>query len=66
MHVVRVHCEPTSGSWWAEDGEGYFAVSDSLQGVEQLVSEGMSEFHGLDGADVVLVRVDTPTEQPAR
>lgn len=65
MHVVRVHSDPDCGSWWAEDGEGYVAVSDSLQGVEELIYEGMSELLGLDRSDVELVRVETPAEQPA-
>ena len=66
MRIVRVHCDSSCGSWWAENEEGYVAVSDSLQGIEQLVYEGMREFHGLDGANVELVRVETPTNQPAR
>ena len=66
MHVVRVHCDPSCGSWWAEDGQGYVAVSDSLPGIEQLIHEGMSEFHGLDPDDVAIVRVEAPAEQQAR
>lgn len=65
MHTVRVHYDPDCGSWWAEDGEGYVAVSDSMEGIESLVHEGLREFHGLDRADVVLIRDDTPTGQPA-
>lgn len=65
MHTVRVHYDPNCGSWWAEDGEGYVAVSDSLEGIENLIAEGLREFHGLDGAEVELVRVHTPTGQPA-
>ena len=65
MYIVRVHSDPDSGSWWAEDGEGYVAVSDSLQGIEELVYEGMSDLLGLVRSDVELVRVETPAEQPA-
>lgn len=65
MHTVRVHYDPNCGSWWAEDGAGYVAVSDSLDGIENLIAEGLREFHGLDGAEVVLVRADSPTGQPA-
>ncbi|MCY3561658.1 MAG: hypothetical protein OXH20_10890 [bacterium] len=64
MHVVRVHSDPGSGSWWAEDGEGYVAVSDSLQGIEELVYEGMSEMLGLSRSDVDLIRVETRSAQP--
>lgn len=65
MHIVRVHSDSDSGSWWAEDGEGYVAVSDSLQGIEELVYEGMSEFLGLGRSEVELVRVETTAEQPS-
>ncbi|MDE0195707.1 MAG: hypothetical protein OXP08_09185 [bacterium] len=65
MHIVRVHSDTDSGSWWAEDGEGYVAVSDSLQGIEELVYEGMSEMLGLGRSDVDLIRVETPSERPA-
>ncbi len=65
MHIVRVHPDSDSGGWWAEDGEGYVAVSDWLQGIEELVYEGMSEMLGLGRSDVELVRVETPSEQPA-
>ena len=65
MHIVPVHSDPDSGSWWAEDGDGYVAVSDSLQGIEELVYEGMSELLGLGRSEVDLVRVETPAEQPA-
>ena len=65
MHVVRVHADPDTGSWWAEDGEGYVAVSDSLQGINELIYEGMSELLGLGRSDVELVRVETPSRQPA-
>lgn len=65
MHIVRVHADAGSGSWRAEDGEGYVAVSDSLQGIGELVYEGMSEMLGLGRSDVESVRVETPSEQPA-
>jgi hypothetical protein len=65
MHVVRVHSDPDAASWWAEDGEGYVAVSDSLQGIEELIYEGMSELLGLTRSDVELVRVKASAEQPA-
>ena len=65
MQVVRVHADPDTGSWWPEDGEGYVAVSDSLQGINELIYEGMSELLGLGRSDVELVRVETPAGQPA-
>ena len=65
MHIVQAHSDPDSGRWWAEDGEGYVAVSDSLQGIEELVDEGMSELLGFGRSDVELVRVKAPAEQPA-
>jgi len=65
MRIERVRSDTDSGSWWAEDGEGYGAVSDSLQGIEELVYEGMSEMLGLGRSDVDLIRVETPSERPA-
>jgi len=65
MHIVRVHSDTDSGSWWAEDGEGYVAVSDSLQGIEELGYEELSQMRGLGRSDVDWIRVEPPSERPA-
>jgi hypothetical protein len=48
LRTVRVLYREEAEGWWAEspDVSGYTAVDDSLEGLRNLVPEGISEFLG--------------------